>query len=100
MSTENLAQFAAAAQANPALQAKIQAAQSSNASDIAEQLAALSIEAGFPITAEEFLAAGSSDELTTDQLDHVAGGMFGSNIAWINRFPKTPTEPRIKHIID
>lgn len=101
MSTENLSKFAAAAQADLTLQAKIQALQTNpNAQDAAGQLAALSIEAGFPVTAEEFLATSSSDELTADQLDQVAGGMFGSNLAWINRFPKTPSPPRIKHIVD
>lgn len=98
MSTENLAKFAAAVHADPVLQAKVQAIQTANAPDTAAQLAALAAEAGFPVAPEEFLATSTSDELSADQLDQVAGGMFASNREWINRFPKAPSEPRIKFI--
>ncbi len=85
MSTENIAKFAEAVAADPALSAKVQAlyAEASRAS--AEQLANLSITVGTPFTAEEYLA-NASGELSESDLSDVSGGIRGPEA----RNPRSP----------
>lgn len=78
MSTENISKFAAATAASPELQAKVQVIQVDAAQATAEKIAALSVEAGTPFTAEEFLASATSQthEISDEQLENVAGGIW------------------------
>jgi len=74
MSTENIQKFAAAAQADPTLQARVQSLQASPET-LAENLATLSQEVGHPFTAEELLALTTpSNELSAAELETITGG--------------------------
>lgn len=72
MSTTNITAFFAKAESDAAFSGKINTA-------IAEALATLSIEAGTPFTAEEFLASRTS-ELSEQELNTVSGGMGAGNL--------------------
>lgn len=78
MSTENIAKFSEAAVANTELQAKIQTIHTDATRAAAGEIAALSVQAGTPFTAEEFLAhaAPVATELSDEQLESVAGGVW------------------------
>lgn len=78
MSTENIEKFTAALATNPALSAKVQALRTEAAQAAAEGLAALSVEAGAPFTAEEYLAVfpPSNTELSEEALGSVSGGVI------------------------
>lgn len=75
MSTENIEKFTAALATNPTLSAKVQALRTEAA---AAGLAALSVEAGTPFTAEEYLAIlpPSNTELSEENLGSVTGGVI------------------------
>jgi predicted ribosomally synthesized peptide with nif11-like leader len=81
MSAENYSKFVEAVAGDPELAAKVQAIHAATAREVAERLAALSAEAGTPISADEFLATASSqaEELSDDQLEAVAGGVWKAN---------------------
>lgn len=79
MSNPNIEKFTAAIAADPVLQGKLQAIDTAAAEDQAHLLAALSVEAGVPIGAADFLHAWSAGnprdtELSEDDLASVAGG--------------------------
>lgn len=78
MSTENITKFSEAVAANPELQEKVQSLQAAAARETAEKIAALSVEAGTPFSADEFLASAQSvqGELSEEQLEAVAGGAW------------------------
>lgn len=78
MSTENIEKFTAALATNPALSAKVQALRTEAAEAAAAGLAALSVEAGTPFTAEEYLAIlpPSNTELSEENLGSVTGGVI------------------------
>jgi len=77
MSTENITKFSAAVSSSPEFQAKVRDLQTNTINKTAQNLAALSVETGFPFTAEEFLSSATSGagEITDEQLNAVAGGM-------------------------
>lgn len=81
MSTENITKFSEALAADPALASKVQAIHVAAARRIRENLAALSVEAGTPFTAEEVLADATArtSELSDEQLETVAGGTWKAN---------------------
>jgi predicted ribosomally synthesized peptide with nif11-like leader len=71
----SLDQFHAAVAADPVLQQKLRAILAAHQRQTAEQLAALSIEAGTPVTAEEILKdLKADDDLSPDQLEAISGG--------------------------
>ncbi len=78
MSTENITKFSEAVAASPELQAKVQSIQVAAARDTAEKMAALSTEAGAPLTAEDFItsAQAAREDLSDEQLEAVAGGTW------------------------
>lgn len=78
MSTENIEKFTAALATNPALSAKVQSLRTEAAQAAAEGLAALSVEAGTPFTAEEYLTVfpPSNTELSEESLGSVSGGVI------------------------
>lgn len=73
MSTENITTFLTKATTDSALAAKIEAVHTRVQRDLAETLAALSVEAGTPFTAEEYLHECNS-ALSDAELEQVAGG--------------------------
>jgi predicted ribosomally synthesized peptide with nif11-like leader len=91
----NLTKFTEALQADPSLRGRVEAIDSPTAEENAVQLAAIANEAGFAITAEEFLAADQSGELAPDQLDLVSGGFRLKNDRY---YPAT--NPGMIHHID
>jgi predicted ribosomally synthesized peptide with nif11-like leader len=76
MSKENLQAFAEAVSRSRELQKQLAAIQTESARSTAEKLAKLSESAGTPFTAEEYLkaVAESSEEISEEQLQSVAGG--------------------------
>jgi len=78
MSTENIEKFTKSLATNPALATKVQALRTEAAQAAAAGLAALSIEAGTPFTAEEYLTVfpPSNTELSEETLGSVAGGVI------------------------
>lgn len=74
MSTENIAKFYQTLSTNPDLRAKVEAIRTESAQQLAERVAALSVEAGTPVAAAEFLS--TSDELSDEALEGVAGGTW------------------------
>lgn len=83
MSTENITKFSEAVASDATLGAKIQAIQATAARDTAEKIAALSVEAGTPFTADKFLvnAASVSAELSDEDLEAVSGGAWKPSAA-------------------
>jgi len=71
MSAENLTAFQDRVAADADLQQRLVAIHQDAARELAQKIAALSVEVGTPFTAEEFLAPPA---LTDDELDGVAGG--------------------------
>jgi predicted ribosomally synthesized peptide with nif11-like leader len=78
MNNEAITKFTETVAADPELQKEVQSIQQAAARQTAEKLAALSVEAGTPFTAEEFLASvtPASAELSEEQLESVAGGTW------------------------
>jgi predicted ribosomally synthesized peptide with nif11-like leader len=76
MDKERLQTFAEAVSKNEELRKQFVSIQVEAARSTAEQIAKLSESAGTPFTAEEYLqsVADSSEELSADQLQNVAGG--------------------------
>ena len=79
MSSDSITTFLTKASTDPALAAKIEAIHTRVQGELAETLAALSIEAGTPFTAEEYLHECSST-LSDAELEQVAGGAFFENV--------------------
>ena len=85
MSKEKLQAFAEAVSKSEELQKRFNSIQMESARSTAEKLAKLSESAGTPFTAEEYLksAAESSEEMSPEQLQSVAGGVtIGDAIAY------------------
>ncbi len=78
MSQEKLKAFAEAVSKSEGLQKRFASIQVEAAKSIAEKLAKLSESAGTPFTADEYLhsVAESSEEMSAQQLQSVAGGVF------------------------
>jgi Nif11 domain len=78
MSQEKLQAFAEAVSKSEELQKRFNSIQVEAARATAEKLAKLSESAGTPFTAEEYLSSvvESSEELSTEQLHGVAGGVW------------------------
>jgi hypothetical protein len=78
MSQEKLKAFAEAVSKSEELQKRFASIQVEAAKSIAEKLAKLSESAGTPFTADEYLhsVAESSEEMSAQQLQSVAGGVF------------------------
>ena len=83
MNTENIQRFATLAATNPEIADRLRVIHNEAARETAEKIAALSIEAGAPFTADEFLSNASpgAGELSEEQLETVAGGMWAPNDA-------------------
>jgi predicted ribosomally synthesized peptide with nif11-like leader len=79
MGKEKLQAFAEAVSRSEELQKQYTSIQAEIVRSTAEKLAKLSESAGTPFTAEEYLqaVADSSEELSTEQLQTVAGGTSG-----------------------
>ncbi len=86
MSTENLIAFQTRAATDVDLQQKVLAIHQNAARELAEKIAALSLEAGTPFTVEEFL---TPSELSDDQLDRVVGGSGTSGGFFETFFPSS-----------
>ena|ERR1700716_370007 len=84
MSKEKLQAFAEAVSRSEELRKQYTSIQVEMARSIAEKLAKLSESAGTPFTAEEYLqaVADSSEELSTEQLQTVGGGVLGGGIRY------------------
>jgi predicted amidohydrolase len=78
MSIEKLQAFAEAVSKSEELQKRLASIQAEAAKSTAEKLASLSESAGTPFTAEEYLnsVAESADEMSAQQLQSVAGGVW------------------------
>jgi Nif11 domain len=78
MSQEKLQAFAEAVSKSEELQKRFNSIQVEAARTTAEKLAKLSESAGTPFTAEEYLnsVVESSEEMSTEQLHGVAGGVW------------------------
>jgi predicted ribosomally synthesized peptide with nif11-like leader len=79
MSTENITKFNEALSNDPSLRAKVEAIRTEVSGDLAQKMAALSAEAGTPITADEFLegvSSQSSEALSDEALEEVSGGTW------------------------
>jgi hypothetical protein len=76
MSKENLQAFAEAVSRSEELQKRMASLQAEISRSTAEKMAKLSESAGTPFTAEEYLksVAESSEEMSAEQLQSVAGG--------------------------
>jgi hypothetical protein len=83
MSKEKLQAFLEAVSKSEELQKRFVSIQVEAAKSTAEKLAKLSESAGTPFTAEEYLqpVADSSDEMSAEQLDTVAGGVWEPSFA-------------------
>lgn len=81
MSKEKVQAFADAVSKSEELQRQCVAIQVEAAKSTAEKMAKLSESAGTPFTAEEYLqsVADSSDEMSAEQLQGVAGGAWEPN---------------------
>ncbi len=81
MSQEKLQAFAEAVSKSGELQKRFNSIQMEAARSTAEKLAKLSESAGTPFTAEEYLksVAESAEEMSTEQLHSVAGGVWEAN---------------------
>jgi predicted ribosomally synthesized peptide with nif11-like leader len=79
MSQEKLQAFAEAVSKSEELQQQYNSILVESTKLTAEKLAKLSESTGTPFTAEEYLnsVAESSEEMSTEQLHSVAGGVFG-----------------------
>ena len=86
MSKEKLQAFAEAVSRSEELQKRLAEIQVETARLTAEKIAKLSESAGIPFTAEEYLklVAESSEEMSAEQLQSVAGGK-----AWESPFRQT-----------
>ena len=78
MSQEKLQAFAEAVSKSEELQKRVALIQMEAIKSTAEKLAKLSESAGTPFTADEYLhsVAESSEEMSAQQLQSVAGGVF------------------------
>ena len=85
MSQEKLQAFAEAVSKSEELQKQYLSIQVGIAKSSAEKLAKLSESAGTPFTAEEYLnsVAESSEEMSTEQLHRVAGGLSAAEEIYI-----------------
>jgi predicted ribosomally synthesized peptide with nif11-like leader len=82
MSKENLEAFAEAVSKSEELQKRLASLQLEISRSAAEKMAKLSESAGTPFTAEEYLkaVAESSEEMSAEQLQSVAGGASESPV--------------------
>jgi hypothetical protein len=81
MTKEKLQAFAEAVSRSEELQKRLASIQVENAKLTAEKMAKLSESTGTPFTAEEYLnlVAESSEEMSADQLQGVAGGAWDAS---------------------
>lgn len=75
MSNPNIQKFAEAVGRDPQLAQKLKDMESLEPAEWPPLLAALSVEAGTPASAEEFMTMWSSTELSLEELDSIAGGV-------------------------
>jgi hypothetical protein len=98
----NLAKFQEVLSANPALKSRVEALRGENLVEAARQIAAISAEAGTPVSAEEVLAAAGA--IPEEELAAGSGGVGPWDIPdhkeeWYERLFKEKVGDAIRSVI-
>jgi predicted ribosomally synthesized peptide with nif11-like leader len=100
VSTENIPAFLKKADQDPILNEQVKAVFEGSPDSVAEALARLGAESGFPFTADEFSAALQQKSLKDAELSDVAGGGRTPASGW-NKHPDGPLSwNKIKSFFD